>query len=327
MKIVVGIYVFISLIATEVSGRPGVSRGSTCETNRQCQSQHCMPACDDIDTSYCIDADWLFTRHGLAIPSCITDEDFKRKIQYTTEHSLGQTCHGDQNCISLHCIPQCQSTLWKCIEPKVFFERNSIQPPECITEDNIKVLNELKVPAASKKLGETCSGHLNCVSGNCVPICETLSDESRCIEPKLLFTMYDSPVPSCVNSDTVKSLLQLSVSTSDNNEDADASFADENMTNLRSNAQEQATTPSSTMLDKNMNEAISDEKGQYEDLDEITASNLEAKEQYENPDEIAASNLEAEALEKLRQIDVRVSELARSTMKKNTGFFSLFKWW
>jgi len=115
----------------------------------------------------------------------------------------------------MHCIPECQSTLWKCIEPKVFFERNSIQPPECIAEETIKFLIELKVPAASKNLGEECSGHLNCVSGNCVPICEAPSNASRCIEPRWSFTMYNLPVPSCVDSDTTKSLLQLSGATSD----------------------------------------------------------------------------------------------------------------
>jgi len=65
------------------------------------------------------------------------------------------------------------------------------------------------VPAASRNLGETCSGHLNCVSGNCVPLCEDPKKESRCIEPRWSFTMYDLPVPSCIDSDTTMSFLKL----------------------------------------------------------------------------------------------------------------------
>jgi len=82
MKVISSIYAFISVTATTVSGRQGLSRGSTCKQSRDCQSKNCMPNCHDTDTAYCIEADWFFNRHGLGLPSCITAEDFKKKAVY-----------------------------------------------------------------------------------------------------------------------------------------------------------------------------------------------------------------------------------------------------
>lgn len=220
MKAIVSIVtsIILSATVTAVLGEHGLTLYQECGHNQECKSQHCVSLCADLskggskaETSFCMEADWFYKRHGLSIP-CITHRDLQRKMQFSNEHLLGETCHNDGNCMTKHCVPECasgDSGLWKCIEPKVFYARNNIQPPKCITKETIKVLNELKVPAASRNLGETCAGHLNCVSGHCVACCEDPQKESRCIEPRWSFTMYDLPVPVCVDTNTTNSLLQL----------------------------------------------------------------------------------------------------------------------
>jgi len=218
--------------------------GKICKDNKQCKSQHCIPICDGVEKA-CTEPDWYYLRHAKEIPTCMKSSYTRRNIgsiPFVRERLIGHSCHNDTNCQSKHCLPMCESasTMWRCLEPRSFFERQKLDMPKCVKlsyitsymkEENkkkketerasifstnlkgSKIVETKEETVPSRGLGQTCSQHLECFSDHCVYACTESSKfeekESRCIEPRMSFTMYNLPVPNCVGEEAMNDLVKL----------------------------------------------------------------------------------------------------------------------
>jgi len=137
MKVLVCIHAYLGLSVGTMAAERGLNLGSECEFYRQCQSQHCLRFCEDKRKAVCIEASWFYERHGLGLPSCIEEKEYRKKMQYTHKRQLGETCHSDVNCASTRCVPQCgNGPIFRCSESLEFYQQNRMEPPKCIEMDN-----------------------------------------------------------------------------------------------------------------------------------------------------------------------------------------------
>jgi len=194
-----------------------------CESQKDCKSQQCTPICDSTNNEKaCTEPSWFYVRHLQEIPTCVPSEYLSRKITssvFTNKRSIGQSCHNDRNCLSLHCLPSCESssTVWNCVEKRSFFERQNLDLPICASTNYVKVVEEPspkislhtegsrriekviekeeQSPTISldseeskivenhlssmKSLGQSCSQHADCYSKNCISICESPRQEEE----------------------------------------------------------------------------------------------------------------------------------------------------
>jgi len=253
-----------------------------CQDKYDCKSQHCVAVCPDQNmgqVSYCIEANWFFDRHGLNIPPCIRPNDLLRKIQYSTSRSFGETCHNDINCETHHCVPVCNSELWKCIEPVEYFQQNKLDIPSCITNE----ARVVKQGPANKR-----------------------------------------PEPEVFRS------TNEFVATRENNQDAG-----ENAVSVNQNKEtEQKTYNLRKDAQSNENPAVDSLKAVKETVEALKANEqirqaedtaqdavVQAVDTVIDPvqEDLYAKQLEEEALEKLRQIDIKVMKLQEDAMKRRNG--------
>jgi len=251
MKIIIGISILLISINIVTSQKSDLAFGNICEENQECKSQHCISICDhEQKQKACTEPNWYYLRHGKEIPTCMHPSYVRRNvgsIPFTRVRMIGHSCHSDKNCQSKHCLPMCESstTMWRCVEPKSFFERQKLDMPKCVKlsyivsyrqEQKLKgkeieqvssvntdsegprsIEDEEKAvtitPGPSRMLGQTCAQHAECFSSNCVSVCETSENkESRCIEPRLSFTMHKLPVPNCIGLEAANDLVKLVLS-------------------------------------------------------------------------------------------------------------------
>merc|ERR1712029_543141 len=117
-----------------------------------------------------------------------------------------------------NCVPECESSgsVWRCIEPMSFFSHLNIEVPSCIPS-NVAMGLLIKIPGASSNLGKVCDSSDNCVTGNCVPLCDEKESQTsiyllpspnkplyypgRCIEPVFSFARYKKPIPACISEE------------------------------------------------------------------------------------------------------------------------------
>lgn len=186
-----------------------------CESQRDCKSRQCTPICDSTNNEKaCTEPIWFYIRHLQEIPTCVPADYLSRKITssvFTNKRNIGQSCHNDRNCLSLHCLPSCEtsSTMWNCVEKRSFFERQNLDLPKCASTNYVKVAEEpspkislntegsrriekviekeeqsptisLKSEeskivknhlSSMKSLGQSCSKHSDCYSLNCISTC------------------------------------------------------------------------------------------------------------------------------------------------------------
>jgi len=110
---------------------------------------------------------------------------------------LGFTCSGNVDCQSQNCVPICNSSIQKCIEPKWYLLRHGFrEAPKCIDESLSKKLSSLHHP---RNRGETCVNNGNCMTRNCVPECEQFNQVHRCIEPFSFYLEQKMKLPQCVS--------------------------------------------------------------------------------------------------------------------------------
>lgn len=246
------IIAYLSIVASQESDLPF---GSSCKENTECKSQHCITICDRVGgQKACTEPDWYYLRHGKQIPTCMPPSYVRRKvgsIPFIRERAIGHSCHSDNNCQSKHCLPMCESatTMWRCMEPRSFFERQKLDVPKCAKLSYIESFRQQQKLAKAKgieeavstvrktnssenanseveekpaivaseafrMLGQTCEEHAECFSSNCVPVCTEASEikESRCIEPRLSFTMNNLSVPNCIGAEAAYDLMKLVLS-------------------------------------------------------------------------------------------------------------------
>ena len=222
------------------SASAGKIFGEKCEIKMECSSQHCVPICNSSENEKaCIEPQWYYQRHEKSIPTCVDKNYPQRKntsLAYAKPRRIGHSCHNDINCQSRHCVPTCdsKSTMWRCIEPRSFFESQRLDIPKCTDldyvhprvvevalEESTEALTAFKPevkkdPVSRKPLGQLCLNHSECFSKNCVSICDssTPEKESRCIEPTFSFTMHNLPIPKCLNREAMESLVKDVDSTS-----------------------------------------------------------------------------------------------------------------
>ena len=178
-----------------------------CEENIQCASQQCTPICDSSpNDKACTEPSWYYLRHEKEMPTCVDSSYLKRRVAtltYAKPRRIGDSCHTDNNCQSRYCVPMCdtESKLWRCIAPKSFFESQNMEVPKCASVEEYP---------PTKSLGQLCAYHSECYSRNCVSICESpkLDEESRCIEPRMYFTMSKLLIPKCVSRETMGNLVK-----------------------------------------------------------------------------------------------------------------------
>jgi len=187
--------IILAKCLTRIESDDRIRHGKTCVNHDQCISKQCIPLCDNSTKKICIKPDWIYERHGLEFPQCVKDEhDFPG----FSARQLGESCHVDSNCESKNCVSDCSGNKWRCIASKSFYRGKKIDTPKCLEEKASDILKKVTVSSATRHLGHICAGHGECLSDNCVPICESKQSELRCIEPRWSFEMYNMEIPSCV---------------------------------------------------------------------------------------------------------------------------------
>ena len=63
--------------------------------------------------------------------------------------------------------------------------------------------------AGTRHLGQLCTGNDDCVTGNCVPLCEEDNPNFYCIQPRWSFEMYGMDVPSCLDREKLLRLEKI----------------------------------------------------------------------------------------------------------------------
>jgi len=185
--------------------------GEFCHEPKDCVSQHCLPMCNSKEQKkMCMEPEWVFKRHDLNVPSCADKslvEDLK-KYKKVPVSQLGETCHADSSCFSQQCIPECgeNSDLWRCIESEAFYARHMKKRPICIDRHMALALTSTNNFQATRHIGVPCDTHDDCISRNCLPICENPRLGSLCVETKRSFDMINIPSPTCVEK---KSSIEL----------------------------------------------------------------------------------------------------------------------
>ena len=209
--------IFVTLYLLQiVPAHKGIRIGDSCETNRDCISQHCASICNKQE-SVCIQATWFYLRHGLQVPTCIEQNLIKVKFPHANERQVGETCHSNNNCNSKHCIPLCgpDQSIWRCVESRSYYEQKKIKVPTCFEEKNnengIGMNTKNKEDDSSfRQLGESCLNDLSCLSGNCSPTCDAPESESLCNVPRWLLTVNNIPVPECMDRNRLPELAHMS---------------------------------------------------------------------------------------------------------------------
>lgn len=172
---------------------PLLDYGSICSTNEDCRSGHCVQGCASGE-SFCIEPRRFYTRFGAPYPSCVDPNQVRvyKKLYNPNVRQIGQTCVVPSNCITQHCVRECDSSEFLCIEPPSFFEVNNIQTPSCV-----KSYVNLPTNTGPWNIGQPCGTNMHCSSANCIPLCEN-SSKSRCIEPISSFEKYNISIPDCI---------------------------------------------------------------------------------------------------------------------------------
>jgi len=186
--------------------------GQACKVSRDCVSQHCLPKCESNNNlKLCVEPAWVFQRHSVSVPSCVNDlliQELKQ-LKSLTVSQLGEKCHTKSNCFSQQCIPECHSSFFRCIEPESFYARYNLRQPKCVEEKKALSLVSSNNIKASKNIGEPCVLHSDCVSDNCIPICENPEFGSLCIENKRSFEFYKMPYPTCIERHNTIQLINI----------------------------------------------------------------------------------------------------------------------
>lgn len=151
-------------VATALESQGGLRLGIECEYNGQCQSQHCVKFCEHTNNNkaVCIEASWFYKKHGLDLPSCIEENEYKKKIQYLYQRQLGETCHSDVNCgaptkSSMRCIPECgdDNTIFRCSESLDYYRKKGMDAPNCVKMGNTNRKSSLGNPIIERKIQQT----------------------------------------------------------------------------------------------------------------------------------------------------------------------------
>merc|ERR1719445_2943907 len=130
----------------------------------------------------------------------------------SAKKGLGETCLKDKSfqCASQHCVSECESdgSVSRCVEPKSFYEHLEIAYPECVERHTSEMLRQ-KVLTATSGIGQKCTHASDCVTGNCVPVCDYINSYHRCIEPVFSFSRYNKPIPTCISRRVIADHLKL----------------------------------------------------------------------------------------------------------------------
>lgn len=256
-------------LATTVSGQ---YLGNECVANQDCKSQHCVPLCSPSQPtkSYCIEADWFFIRHGMNMPDCVNLPS-ERHAEYAIGRLLHETCHNDKNCVTKHCVPECSSKLWRCVEPRDFFATNNLEMPKCVNSDVARNVKQ-RPPQVANKVKNNLRKEVQ-ISKMIPPT----KEESKAIES--LKAARNAEAPPARKAVAPKMIPPTE----------EKSKAIESIKAARDAEAPKEITPEIANARKAEDESLED---------------LEAK------------KLEEDALEKLRQIDLKVMQLQEEAMKK-----------
>jgi len=133
-------------------------RSNVCIDNRQCKSQSCASVCATTD-HVCIEPGWFYERHGMQVPECVglSDEGVieYKEISNFNERQLGDTCAVSINCVSEHCVPECDTSnpVWRCIQSRAFFDNHNIESPRCVNQELFNLAKELDIGENPDKEG------------------------------------------------------------------------------------------------------------------------------------------------------------------------------
>jgi len=121
-------------------------------------------------------------------------------------------CSSNIDCKSQNCVPVCETSFKKCIEPQQFLERHGMESPKCISDEFTTKLLSLH---PRRKLGETCVNNGNCMSRNCIRECGKFNEVRRCIEPFSFYLEQKLELPQCVDEKKSTELIESEKTISD----------------------------------------------------------------------------------------------------------------
>jgi len=120
---------------------------------------------------------------------------------------IGEICleDGDNECLSQHCVPECGSSVWRCIEPKLFFFHHHVHFESCIPRMTAKFLEKsIRKKTTLSNYGQVCNNHDDCVTKNCALF--RSEPGGRCIEPVFSFKRFKIPIPEYIEQSTLSYL-------------------------------------------------------------------------------------------------------------------------
>jgi len=236
--------------------------------------------------------------------------------------NMGMECDYDRECKSQHCVKFCDNDRKLCMEARWFFTRHGLDIPTCLgPHEYRKKVQYISV----RRLGETCHTDSNCAaSTRCIPECGEASTIHRCSESLDYYKHKRMDAPRCVErTDAINRLASMGViqhAVSDKNNEESVvekrTTGTEDKGNLRTVDKLQQEENLETKLDK-VEKILGKSEKNVKKIEKATTSKETTLEEEDiTAADIEANRLETEAMEKLKEIDMKVLELQSDVMNK-----------
>lgn len=222
---------------------------------------------------------------------------------------MGLECDHDRECKSQHCVKFCDNDRKLCMEARWFFTRHGLDVPECLSPDEYR--RKVQYTHA-RQLGETCHTDSNCArTARCIPECGKASIVHRCSESLDYYNRKRMDAPKCVErTAAIYRLASMGVIphvVPDKNSEEDKG----NLRKVDNKLQEEENLD--TKLDK-VEKVLAKAEKSVRKTKEATIPKETTQEEEDIAADIEANRLETEAMEKLKEIDMKVLELQSGVM-------------
>ena len=196
--------------------------GETCHNDSGCDSRHCLKECSS-KVMKCAESKSFFQENKMGVPKCIDNKsiDMKEKSKASSDLKTKENT-GDMN-------EQDNGSLVTKVEvnidikekakdsPNVRIEEKFVETKEKekvfldrkAEENFIGMKDQVKNSTEKRPLGQTCEAHDDCMTGNCVPLCDSNNSNSYCIQPRWSFEMHSLEIPSCLEEEKFQRLEAL----------------------------------------------------------------------------------------------------------------------
>ena len=221
--------------------------GESCHNDVGCNSKHCLKECSSKRMK-CAESKLFYEKKKMDAPKCIDQKAMqmneKPGVSSDAKMEKNDAIMKDKNKDSSATTVEERTDVEKPkVSPSASAEENSNETKgrtdasldKKVEENIFGIKDQLKDPD-KRHLGQTCKVHDDCMTGNCVPLCDSSNPNSYCIQPRWSFEMHDLDIPSCLEKEKFQRLEALMI-IKDGSDASKTDFAaddsDENLRGLR----------------------------------------------------------------------------------------------